>query len=69
MAQIVEALCYKPVGRWFDSSWCQYYLHYGHGVDSSSDRNEFQEYFLGSKIGPCVGLTILPPSCDDFLEI
>jgi hypothetical protein len=32
-------------------------------------RNEYQEYFLGGKGGRCVGLTILPPSCADCLEI
>jgi hypothetical protein len=30
------------------------------GVDSASNRNEYQEYFLGSKGGWCVGLTALP---------
>jgi hypothetical protein len=24
-------------------------LHYGPGVDSASNRNEYQEYFLGAK--------------------
>jgi hypothetical protein len=28
---------------------------------------EYQEYFLGSKGGRCVGLTTLPPSCADCL--
>jgi len=28
-----------------------------------------QEYFLGGKGGRCVGLTTLPPSCADSLEI
>ena len=28
------------------------------------NRNEYQVYFLGAKGGRCVGLTILPPSCD-----
>jgi hypothetical protein len=37
--------------------------HYGPGVDSSSNRNENQEYFLGGKGGRCVRLTTLPPSC------
>ena len=37
-------------------------------VDSASNRNEYQEYFLGVKGGRCVGLTILPPSCADCLE-
>jgi len=38
-------------------------------VDSASNRNEYQEYFLGDKGGRCVGLTTLPPSCTDCLEI
>jgi len=38
-------------------------------VDSASDRNEYQEYFLGGKGGQCVGLTTLPPSCADCLKI
>jgi hypothetical protein len=33
------------------------------------NRNEYQEYFLGGKVGRCVGLTALPPSCADCLEI
>jgi len=39
------------------------------GVDSASNRNEYQEYFLGGKGGRCLGLTILPPSCAGCLEI
>jgi hypothetical protein len=37
--------------------------HYGPGVDSASNRNEYQAYFLGGKGGQCVRLTTLPPSC------
>ena len=37
--------------------------HYGPGVDSASNRNEYQEYFLRGKGGRCVRLTTLPPSC------
>ena len=37
--------------------------HYGPGVDSVSNRNEYQEYFLGGKGGRCVSLTTLPPPC------
>ena len=33
------------------------------GVDSASNRNEYQDYFLGGKGGRCVRLTTLPPSC------
>jgi hypothetical protein len=41
----------------------------GPGVDSASNKNEYQEYFLRGKGGRCVGLTTLPPSCADCLEI
>ena len=39
------------------------------GVDSDSNRSEYQEYFLEGEGGRCVGLTTLPPSCADCLEI
>ena len=73
----VEALRYNPEGRGFDSRWCHWNFsltssfrpHYGPGVDSASNRNEYQVYFLGGKGGRCVGLTTLPPSCVDCLEI
>ena len=54
VAQLVEALRYKTEAP---------------GVDSASNINEYQEYFLGGKDGRCVGLTTLPPSCADCLEI
>jgi hypothetical protein len=44
---------------WHKSFWS----HYGPGVHSFSNRNEYQEYFLGGKCGRCVRLTTLPPSC------
>ena len=37
--------------------------HYGPGVDSACNRNEYQEYFLGGKGGLCLKLTNLQPSC------
>ena len=37
--------------------------HYDPGVDSASNRNEYQEYFLELKSGRCLRLTTLPPSC------
>jgi len=37
--------------------------HYGPGVDSASNRNEYRDYFLVGKDGRCVRLTTLPPSC------
>ena len=36
--------------------------HYVPGVDSASNRNEYQKHFLGVKSGRCVRLTTLPPS-------
>ena len=68
---MVKVLCYKSEGRWFDSSCCTWNFsltqsfrsHYGPGVDPVSNRNEYQEHFLGVKSGRCVRLT-LPPSCD-----
>ena len=52
---MVKVLCYKSDGRWFGSSRCHwnFSLTYnpgpgpGPGVDSSSNINEYQEYFLG----------------------
>jgi len=34
--------------------------------DLASNRNGYQEYFLGIKGGQCVGLTTLPSSCADW---
>jgi len=77
VAQWVEALHYKPEGRGLVSLWYHFSFpltqcfrpHYGPGVYSASNRNEWQEYFLRGKGGRCVGLTALPPSCADCLEI
>ena len=52
---MVKVLCYKSGGRWFDSRWCHWNFsltysfrsHYGPGVESASNRNEYQENFLG----------------------
>ena len=60
VAQLVEALRYKSVGRGFDSRWCLWNFlliksfrpHCGPGVDSASNRNEYQKYFLGDKKRP-----------------
>ena len=77
VAQLVEAVRYKLTGRELDSRWCHlsfsltqsFRPHYGPEVDSASNRNEYQEYFLGGKDGRCVGLTTLPLSCAECLEI
>ena len=77
VAQLGEALRYKPEGLGVDSRWCHWNFplkqsfrsHYGPGVDSASNRNEYEEYFLGGKGGRCVGLTALAPLRADCLEI
>jgi len=38
-------------------------------IDSTSNRNKHQKYFLGGKGGQCVGLTTLPLSCADCFKI
>jgi hypothetical protein len=63
VAQLVEALCYKPEGRGFDSRWCNLNFlltqssrpHYGPGIDSVSNRNEYQKYFLEVKAAGAQG--------------
>jgi hypothetical protein len=70
MAQVVEALRYTPEGSGFDSRWCQSFRqHYGPGVDSAPNKNEYQEYCLGVKCGRYVRLAMLPPLCAACLEI
>jgi len=74
VAQLVEALRRKvagsiPYGVIGIFHWHFFRLHYGPGVDSASNKNEYQEYFVGGKGGRCVGLTTLPPSCADCSEI
>jgi hypothetical protein len=56
VAQLVEALRYKPEGRGLDSRWCHWIFsltqsfrpHYGPGVDSASNRNEYQEFLISN---------------------
>jgi hypothetical protein len=54
-SSVFKVLRYKPEGRWFDPRWCHGIFHwhksfcsqYGPGVDSASNRNKSQDYFLG----------------------
>ena len=54
---MVKALRYKPAGRGVDSRCCNsnfsvtysFRSHYGTGVESASNRNEYHVYFLGLK--------------------
>jgi len=57
VVQSVEVLRYEQEGRGFYSRWCHWNFlltysfrpHYDPGVDSASNINEYQEYFLGVK--------------------
>jgi len=69
VAQLVEALRYKLEGCRFNSRRGQcnfslassFWLHYGPGVNSTSNRK--------GKCGQCVWLTNLPPSCAECTEM
>jgi len=78
VAQLAEALCYKLEGHEYPDGISDGVIGIIHwrnpsaytmalGVNSASNRSKYQEYFLGNKVGRCVGLTALPPSCDDCL--
>ena len=63
MTQLVDVLPYRPEGRGLDTRWnfsltLSFRPHYDPGVDSASNINEYQEYFLGGEGGRCVGLTL-----------
>jgi hypothetical protein len=62
VAQLVEALRYKPEGRGFDSPMVPLEFL----TLPASNRNEYQEYFLG--VGRRVVIA-LPPSYADCLEL
>ena len=57
VAQLTDALRFKLEDRGFDSRWCHWNFsltqsfrpRYVPGFDSASNRNEYQEYFLGVK--------------------
>jgi hypothetical protein len=76
MAQLVEGLSYKTDGGGLD---CRYYRwkfsltqffrpHHITRVDSVSNRNKYQGYFLEPESSRCVQMTTLPPSCADCLQ-
>jgi len=71
VAQFLEALRYKPEGRGSDSRWYlwNFSLTQTFRPHSACNTNEYQEYFLGGKAGRYVGMTTLPSSCADCIEI
>jgi hypothetical protein len=76
VAELVVALHCKLEDRGFDSRWCHWDFslvycfrsHYGPGVDSPFNRNDYQGYLVGAKGDRCVGLTTLSPSRSDCLK-
>ena len=73
---MVEELRYKPTGREIYSRWDHWDFslakffrpYYSSGVDSASNRNEYQKYFVRGRGARSVWLT-LPPSTVDSVEI
>jgi hypothetical protein len=71
---MVEALCYKPEGRGFDSRlghWIfqltqSFQPHYDPGVDWASNRNEYQESSCG-KGRPACKADILTAICEPIV--
>ena len=57
VSTVVKVLCYNSEGHWFDPAGVSGFFidiksfrsHYGPGVDSASNRNEYQENFLEVK--------------------
>ena len=77
VARLVVALRYKPEGYGFDSQCCHWNFsliqsfrpHYGPGVDSATNWNEYHGMSPGRKSSRCLGLTTLPPLCALCLQI
>jgi hypothetical protein len=77
LGQLFEALCFKLKGSSFDAPWGHrdfsftksFRQHYGPVVGSACNRYDYHGYLLGGNGDQCLGLTTLPPSCSDCLEI
>ena len=72
VAKLVEAHRYKSEGPGFDSWWCHWHNPSGRTVAQGSTQppTEMNTRLTSwDKGGRCVGLTTLPHSCADCLEI
>ena len=78
MANLVEALRYKPKGRGFDSQYGDldlpltsfFRLHCGLGVSTHFLTDMItKDISCGGKGGRCIELRILSPAFDDCLEV
>jgi len=77
---VVKVLCYKSEDRWLESQLVslEFFIdiksfrsHYGPGVNSASNRNEYQEHFLGVKRRPmweARNLTTILCRCHEICE-
>jgi len=62
VAQLVEALLYKPEGRWFDSRWCNWKIfidHYHFQVPIVSKYGSFNLLETSGPIQACNGNALL----------
>jgi hypothetical protein len=74
VAQLVEALRYKPEGRGFDFRWGHWDFFVDLSLGPTQPLTEMSARVIswgggGDKGGRCIGLTTLPPSCVDCLEM
>jgi len=73
VTQLLEALCYKPEGRGFDSRWCHWHNPSGRTIalELTQPLTELSTRTIswGGKCGQCVGLITLTPSCAGCREI
>ena len=78
VTELIEALCYKLEGCGFDFRWGHWdFFHLlnpsGRTMVLGSTPTVTENFTRGisceSKGNRCVRLTILPPACDDFIEI
>jgi len=77
VAQFVEALHFNLEGHGFDTQWChwKFYLPKTSGrtktLGSTHPATEMstRNISCGDKGSQCIGLTTLPPSCANCLEI
>jgi hypothetical protein len=71
VAQLVEAQRYKPEGRGFGSQWCHKNPSDStNALGSTQPLTEMRTKNISwGKDGRCVGLTTLPPSCANCLEM
>ena len=69
VVHLVETLRYKSEGRGLDSRWCHWSFFYWYNPSGRTMALGLTQPLTEVGKGRCVGLTTLPPSCADCLEI